>query len=216
MIFGEYGTAEEWKLEVVAMSTHSSAELTTKTSLTQWALIAMLTGLAAFGTVLIRIPVPATTGYFNIGDVFVVWAGLWLGPLGGLIVGAIGPTIADAIGFPQFILATAVTKGLEGLIVGLLAYRSKGVARKVIAAAVGSTMIVVGCFSFEAYIYPKLGSGIPFFAVTDLGAATVEILPNLVQAVIGAAVGVALWRATSGYSVGEKVIPKAAGKTGIL
>ena len=172
----------------------------TRINLTKWALIATLTGLAAFGTILIRIPVPATTGYFNIGDVFVVWAGLWLGPLGGMIVGAVGPTFADAIGFPQFILATAVTKGIEGLVVGLLGRVSQSPTGKTVAAAVGALNIVIGYFLFEAFIYPKLGERIPFFAVTDLGAAIVEVLPNLVQAVIGAVVGLTLWRATAGYS----------------
>jgi uncharacterized membrane protein len=186
------------------MSAHYNKEAKGKTRLTQWALIATLTGLAAFGTVLIRVPVPATTGYFNIGDVFVVWAGLWLGPLGGLIVGAAGPAIADAIGFPQFILATAVTKGLEGLVVGLIARGSKSIAMKFVAAGIGSSIIVIGYFVFEGFIYPKLGSHIPFFAVTDLGAATVEIIPNLVQAIIGATVGVSLWRATSGYDLAKK------------
>ncbi|MFP5207309.1 MAG: ECF transporter S component [Acidobacteriota bacterium] len=186
------------------MSSRDSVAIKGSTRLTRWALTAALTGLAAFGTVLIRIPVPATTGYFNIGDVFVVWAGLWLGPIGGLIVGAIGPTIADAIGFPQFILATAITKGAEGLIVGLLASRSTNLVRKVVAAAVGSSMIVIGYFTFEAFVYPKLGSHIPFFAITDLGAAIVEVLPNTVQAVIGATVGVALWRATMGYNPSKK------------
>ena len=168
-------------------------------NLTHWALIAALTGLSAFGTILIRIPIPATTGYFNIGDVFVIWAGLWLGPAGGFVVGAIGPAIADAIGFPQFILATMVTKGIEGFVAGLIGKGGRGVGRKTIAAAVGSMMIVIGYFSFEAYIYPKLGRKIPFFAVTDIGAALVEILPNTIQAIIAAAVGVSLWRASSGY-----------------
>ena len=174
-----------------------------KNSLTRWAITAVLTGLAAFGTIVIRVPIPATTGYFNIGDVFVVWAGLWLGPLGGLIVGALGPTIADAIGFPQFILATSVTKGLEGLVVGLIAHRSSGLARRTAAAAIGSSLIVVGYFVFEAYIYPWLGKSIPLFAVTDLGAAIVEILPNSIQAVIAAVAGLSLWRAAHGYSVNK-------------
>ncbi len=176
-------------------------------SLTRWALTATLTGLAAFGTVLIRVPIPATTGYFNVGDVFVVWAGLWLGPIGGVVVGALGPAIADAIGFPQFILATAVTKGLEGLVVGLIARGARTAARKAVAAVLGSLLIVAGYFVFEAFIYPMLGRSIPFFAVTDLGAAIVEIVPNIVQAVIAAAVGLALARATSG-SFGVKETSK--------
>lgn len=170
----------------------------TPTGLTRWALVGTLTGLAAFSTLLIRIPVPATTGYFNLGDVFVIWAGLWLGPLGGLIVGAIGPALADAIGFPQFVLATGVTKGIEGLVVGLLSLGNPSLGRRTLAAISGGIVIVVGYFVFEAFVYPWLGKTIPFFAITDLGAALVELLPNSVQAVLGAAGGLALWRATSG------------------
>lgn len=162
-------------------------------------LTAALTALAAFGTLLIRIPIPATTGYFNIGDIFVVFAGLWLGPWGGLIVGAVGPTIADAIGFPQFIPATAITKGCEGFLVGVIGGRSRSVGVKAVAAAVGGLTIVVGYFVFEAFVYPALSKSIPFFAVTDWAAALIEILPNTVQAIIGAAGGLALWRAVAGY-----------------
>lgn len=165
-------------------------------------LVAALVGLAALGTLLIRIPIPATTGYFNIGDVFVILAGLWLGPLGGFVVGAVGPTIADAIGFPQFIPATFATKGCEGLLVGLIAGRGVALRRKAIAAAVGGATIVVGYFIFEAYIYPALAVRFPVFAVTDMGAALVELLPNTVQGIIGAAGGLALWKTVSGYDPG--------------
>lgn len=176
-----------------------------KKSLTRTALVAALVALAALGTLLIRVPIPATTGYFNLGDVFVILAGLWLGPVGGLIVGGVGPTIADAIGFPQFIPATMITKGLEGLLVGLIGGRGTApLWRRTIAAIIGGATIVVGYFVFEAFIYPALGQKIPFFAVTDMAAALVEILPNTVQAIIGAAGGLALWKAVSGY--------KAAGK----
>lgn len=167
-------------------------------------LTAALTALAAFGTILIRVPIPATTGYFNIGDIFVVLGGLWLGPWGGLIVGAVGPTIADAIGFPQFIPATAITKGLEGFLVGLISSGSASLTRKAFAAAVGGLTIVVGYFVFEAFIYPAVAKTIPFFAVTDWGAALIEILPNSVQGVIGAAGGLALWRTVAGYRRPER------------
>jgi len=168
-------------------------------SLKHTAIAAALTALAAIGTMIIRIPIPATTGYFNLGDAFVILAGLWLGPRGGFIVGALGPTIADAIGFPQFILATAVTKGLEGLLVGLIGGGPKDYPlwRRAVAAGVGGATIVAGYFVFEAFIYPALGERIPFFAVTDLGAAIVELLPNTIQAIVGAAAGLALWKTVS-------------------
>jgi uncharacterized membrane protein len=168
--------------------------------LTRTALIAVLTALAMFSTLLVRVPVPATTGYFNIGDIFVILAGLWLGPWAGLIVGAVGPGLADAVGFPQFILATSVTKGLEGFVVGLIGRGDRApLWRKVIAAIAGGIIIVVGYFLFEAFVYPALATSIPLFAVTDWAAALVEILPNSIQAFVGIVGGVALWKAVSGY-----------------
>jgi len=80
----------------------------------QVGIVAAFAALAFVGTMLIRIPIPVTGGYFNLGDTFVMAAALLYGPLVGALVGAIGPAAADAIGFPQFILATAVVKGLEG------------------------------------------------------------------------------------------------------
>lgn len=166
--------------------------------------ITALVVLATLGTLLIRIPIPATTGYFNLGDVFVILAGLWLGPIPGLLVGAIGPTVADAIGYPQFIPATFVTKGLEGLLVGLIALGAKaGLGRKIAAACVGVIVVVGGYFVFEAFIYPAVGRSVPFFNVTTLQAAIVEAPLNLIQAGISAAVAIGLWKAVSGYQPGK-------------
>lgn len=182
------------------------AEQSAEGRLTRVGLTGALAALAAVGTMLIRVPIPATTGYFNIGDIFVILAGLWLGPWSGLAVGAIGPTLADAIGFPVFIPATMVTKGLEGFLVGLIGGpQTNSRARKVIAAVVGGATIVVGYFVFEAFVYPRLAVRVPAFAVTDLAAAIVETIPNTVQAVIGAVGALALWRALAGYSPSRPV-----------
>ena len=164
------------------------------------AVTAVLVALAFLGTMFIRIPIPATNGYFNVGDMFVILAGVWLGPWRGLLVGALGPAAADAIGFPQFILATAVTKGLEGFFVGLVAksVREQGIGISAIAGVIGGAIMVAGYFVFEAVIYPWLGQSISFFNVTDLGAAIAELGPNSVQAVIGFVGGVALWRMLTG------------------
>lgn len=162
------------------------------------AMIVMFTCLVAVTTTMIRIPIPATTGYFNIGDIFIVAAGLLLGPVAGLTVGAIGAGAADAIGYPQFILATMATKGLEGFLVGALSKGQKlSDSRAWLSAACGGATIVAGYFVFEAYIYPALGSSIPFFAVTNFQDAMVELVPNTVQAAIGVIGGVGLWKALS-------------------
>ncbi len=169
-------------------------------TLADTAILSALTALAFIGTLTIRFPIPATTGYFNVGDIFVILAGLWRGPLFGLLVGAIGPTLADAIGFPQFIPATLIVKGFEGWLVGFISgYRQQGgVSRRIAAAFAGSACMVAGYFVFEAFIYPWVGEVVPFFRVTDMGAAIVEILPNIVQGSVGAVVGLGLWRAIVG------------------
>lgn len=164
--------------------------------------IAALCVLAFLGTLVIRIPIPATTGYFNIGDIFVILSGLWLGPFAGLAVGAIGPTVADAVGFPMFIPATMIVKGTEGFIVGILASGDKvSSGRKIVAAVVGGLIIVVGYFIFEAFIYPAVGHVIPAFKITDMGAALVEIIPNIIQASISIAGGIALSKVVSGVKL---------------
>lgn len=167
-----------------------------KWTLAKTATVAALIGLAALGTMIIRIPIPVSEGYFNIGDVFVILAGLWLGPLAGFLVGAIGPTLADAVGYPQFVLATFVIKGFEGFLVGLIGggFKNYSLGRRTFAAVVGGVIIVSGYFIFEAYAYPWIGQYIPFFNVTDIGAAIGEILPNTLQAIIGVAGGLALWK----------------------
>lgn len=146
--------------------------------------------LAFVGTTVIRIPIPATGGYFNLGDTFVMAAGLLYGAWAGALVGLIGPTLADAIGFPQFILATAVVKFCEGGVVGLLATGRGGHRfgryQSIPALLAGVLVLVGGYFIFEAVIYPWIARAVPFFGVTDLKAAVAEIAPNLLQGLLSA------------------------------
>jgi uncharacterized membrane protein len=150
--------------------------------------------LAFLGTTVIRIPIPASGGYFNLGDTFVMAAALLYGPLVGGLVGAIGPAMADALGFPQFILATAVVKGVEGILIGLIVGSRKRPWRAVIALAAGVLVLVGGYYLFEAYLYPLLALRIPFFGVTDAAAALAEVVPNLLQGGISAVIAFGIWK----------------------
>jgi len=150
--------------------------------------------LAFLGTTVIRIPLPASGGYFNLGDTFVMAAALLYGPLVGGLVGAIGPAMADAVGFPQFILATAVVKGIEGTLIGLLAGRRARSLRIVTALGAGVVVLVGGYYIFEASLYPLLARRVPFFGVTDPAAALAEIVPNLLQGVISAVIAFGIWK----------------------
>ena len=152
--------------------------------------------LSFVGTVVIRIPIPVTGGYFNLGDTFVMAAALLYGPWTGALVGLIGPAAADAVGYPQFILATAVIKFCEGGLVGLLAGKPGPNVRfrPVAGLVLGVVVLVAGYFVFEAFVYPAIGKVIPFFAVTDLKAALAEIFPNLLQGVLSAVIAFGIGR----------------------
>jgi uncharacterized membrane protein len=159
-------------------------------------IVAAFATLAFVGTTIIRIPIPATGGYFNLGDTFVMIAALLYGPLIGGLVGLIGPAAADAIGFPQFILATAIVKGLEGAVVGAINGKTGGnsTGRAVPALVIGVVILVVGYFIFEAFIYPMLARTIPFFGVTDAKAAIAEVIPNFLQGAISAVIAFGIWK----------------------
>ena len=159
-------------------------------------IVAAFATLAFVGTTIIRIPIPATGGYFNLGDTFVMIAALLYGPIIGGLVGLIGPALSDAIGFPQFILATAIVKGLEGLAIGAIGGRTRraGAGRPLAALGAGVVILVGGYFVFEAFVYPLLAKTIPFFGVTDPKAALAEVIPNLLQGVISAVIAFGIWR----------------------
>jgi uncharacterized membrane protein len=169
----------------------------------QVGIVAAFATLAFIGTLVIRIPIPATGGYFNLGDTFVMAAALLYGPIAGMVVGAVGPAAADAVGFPQFILATAAVKGLEGFLVGLIrpAGGATGRARAVLALAVGVGVLVAGYYVFEAVIYPAIAETIPFFGVTDRAAALAEVLPNLAQGGISSVIAFGVWNLFRGRSI---------------
>ncbi len=173
-----------------------------KSKFAETAVVAALTALTAVTTMLVRVPIPATNGYFNIGDVFIILAGLWLGPRAGFITGAFGSAIADAIGFPAYIPATFIVKGFEGWITGIIARNSDSgsLLRPVMAAFAGGLSMVAGYYLFEAFIYPLLGRQIPMFNITDPGAALLAILPNTIQGLSGIAGGLALWKAMTAGS----------------
>ncbi|NNG00098.1 MAG: ECF transporter S component [Desulfobacteraceae bacterium] len=160
-------------------------------------IVAAFATLAFIGTMLIRIPIPATGGYFNLGDTFVMAAALLYGPWVGALVGLIGPAAADAVGFPQFILATAVVKGLEGALVGFLGGPGKAdnTTGPVLGLMLGIVVLVGGYYVFESVIYPLLATAIPFYGVTDAKAALAEIVPNLSQGIISAMIAYGILRA---------------------
>ena len=81
----------------------------------------LLIALVCVGTMFIKIHVPATNGYVNIGDAFIIISSLMFGPVAGMIAGGIGSAMADLLsGYAHFAVFTLIVKGIEGYIIGWL------------------------------------------------------------------------------------------------
>jgi len=95
-----------------------------KSAILQLTLTIVFAALVAATTLMVRIPIPATTGYFNIGDAMIFVAALVFGPVVGGLAGGCGSAIADIIGYPLFAPYTLVIKGMEGWIAGKITRRT--------------------------------------------------------------------------------------------
>jgi len=154
-----------------------------KNSAVNLALLAIMTALTTVMTLVIQIPYPGTSGYFNFGDTMVMLGGLLLGPVGGFFVGGVGSAIADvASGYSYYAPITLIVKGLEGMAVGFLSSRVREHVRlnvrDVIAVLVGAVIMLTGYFIAQV-----------FFFVIAVEIAIGELVTiNLAQVASGAAV----------------------------
>lgn len=135
-------------------------------------LVVILAGATAALTIVVRVPIPGTGGYFNFGDIAVVFCGLFLGMKYGPVAGGVGSALADIIGgFFIFAPVTLVAKGLEGFLAGFLGqFRMK----IVLLPLAGFAMMAV-YFISEVFL-PGMG----------FASALSELPFNLIQAIAGA------------------------------
>lgn len=85
---------------------------------------AMFTGVVCVATVILKMDIPATHGFFNVGDSMVYVTALLFGSAVGGIAGGLGSSLADVLlGFPYYAPGTFMVKGVEGLIVGYLGHK---------------------------------------------------------------------------------------------
>ena len=84
------------------------------------AVTAVFTALVTVATVAFSVYVPATRGYFNIGETAVYVTALLFGPLIGAFAGGVGSMFADILLAPVYAPATLLIKACEAAIVGFL------------------------------------------------------------------------------------------------
>ena len=150
-------------------------------------IIGIFTALIFVITFWIQIPIPATGGYINIGDIAVMFTALLFGPLIGGITGGVGPMFADIFSgaFIIYAPATLIIKGIEGFLIGLISNprdRSGRISyRDILAVIVGGILIPLGYFIYEAFI---LGLGVAI--------ALVEMPGNFFQFITAAVFSILL------------------------
>ena len=130
-------------------------------------------------TVVVRVPIPATTGYLNFGDIAIFLFAFLFGGRVGAFAGGFGSALADLVGYPVFAPFTLFIKGAEGFLAGYLA-SERSVRRDLLGWAAGATAMVAGYFVVETLFF----GGVP--------AASVEVPFNLLQVFSGAVVSIPL------------------------
>ena len=149
---------------------------------------AIFAALVAAATLLFVIPIPATSGYFNLGETLIYVAALLFGPLVGAVAGA-GASIADALVAAQYAPGTLTIKAIEGFLVGTI---TKKLNQKIKSLTICATIaIIIGGFEMVLgyFLYETLALGYP------VALAAVEIPFNIVQMLIGLIIAVPIMHA---------------------
>src|SRR5215831_15059623 len=132
---------------------------------------AVFTALVFLSTYLFQIPIPATQGYFNLGDIMIFISSLTFGPVVGGFAGGVGSSLSDAIGgFGTFAPFTLVIKGFEGFVSGLIAQRKSNRILLLLAWGVGSLIMVSGYFISEWFLIPLVFGPSPYTGVVAASA----------------------------------------------
>ena len=136
--------------------------------------------------------IPGPVGPFNIGDAIIMVTAVLMGRTSGMMAGAIGSAIADiAMGYAFFSPITFIVKGLEGYVIGLIAYNGKfkkvGSGLRSVGITAGALVMIGGYFLAEFLILPIFNKDFGLtMAIKDL------VSTNLIQGGVSAVVGYAL------------------------
>ncbi len=146
----------------------------------QIAAIGVMGALATIATMMFAFPIPATSGYFNLGDAIVMTTALTFGPIIGALAGGLGSGLADLLGgWYTWVIFTTVIKGAEGYVAGKLAGPTEGrtLQKTIIAWIAGGAVMVLGYFIVQVFMY-------------GFAAAMVEAPFNMVQMLVAGVVGI--------------------------
>lgn len=148
--------------------------------ITQMIAVAMGVALSILLTSFVFIPLPFG-GFLNFTDVFIVLYSMFFGPWIGGAVGAISGLMVDVIlGYGFYAPFTFFIKLIEGLVVGFLFFKLPGKIRYV-APFIGGVLMAA------LYIIPD------YIALSNWIASLTNFGFNLIQGVLGASLGIAVY-----------------------
>jgi len=132
------------------------------------AIAAIFAALVWVATITFTVAVPATTGYFNIGETVIYVAALSFGGLVGAFAGGVGAALADIMLAPSYAPGTLVVKGIEGAIVGYLNKKlplsskiSWRIFTAILGILVGVLLAITGSIYYSGEVQLYLGYPVP-------------------------------------------------------
>lgn len=135
---------------------------------------ALFTAIICVATMIISIPVPATKGYVNTGEVAVFLSALLLPGSWGILAAALGSSLADVfLGYTFYAPITFIVKGIEAWI-AIKIFNTKKL-KTVFVLAIASLFMPLGYFIAESFMY-----GLP--------PAVAAVPGNIAQGIFGAIV----------------------------
>ncbi len=145
---------------------------------------AMFAAICAAAT-MIHVPISATGGYMNLGDVIVLLSGWLLGPVYGFAAAGIGSALTDLfLGYTTYVPVTFIVKGLMAVAAFFIykAFGKDNFAARAVSALVAEIIMVGGYYLCESTF---LGYGF----IGALGS----IPGNTIQAVGGLVIACAIY-----------------------
>lgn len=137
---------------------------------------ALFIAIICVATVVVQIPSPVT-GFFNLGDCFVLIAAWFLGMGYGAVAAGFGSALADIIlGYTIYAPATFLIKALMAVTAVLIckALKNKPFIGKAVSAVTAEAIMVLGYFAYEGIIL-KYGLGAAAAIPTNIMQGIVAI-----------------------------------------
>jgi energy-coupling factor transport system substrate-specific component len=140
------------------------------------ALVTVMAAVVCTLTFVVQVPIPATGGYFHLGDLAANFAALAFGPWLGFLIAGGGMAIADLLaGYATFAPGTFLIHGLQAVVVAYIGRNHKPWLMFAGAIA-GGIVVVAGYFGYE-WLILRIGV---LAAAQEIPANTIQVTSGLI------------------------------------